>query len=140
MLSDSIVRSTFIISTLERDLQNIHDAQLLIAKKNIYIEGKALKTRKRKGATIGVRTGSLIRSLENPDYRITSNGAQFIVTDNIVKQLRFKDMKHLGNYRIYNRQVWGILYNNSLPDLRQNMGREIRDLVGEELQRAFKEY
>ncbi len=111
----------------------------LIARQNVYIEGKKLQQKKRRGATIGRRTGALLESLENPHYSISALNGRFIVTSSIVKQVRFLDMKHLGNRRIYNRQVWGILHNNALPDIKYGYGEEIRDTIGRALKEAFND-
>ncbi|MEA4918165.1 hypothetical protein SDC9_91940 [bioreactor metagenome] len=137
MISDKITKSEFVIQVLERDVKNIYNAQLLIARQNIYIKGRALKKEKRGGALIGRKTGRLLESLENPDYVIAQRGDKFIVSSGIVKHMRFLDMKRLGNRKIYNRQLWGILYNNSLRDIRQGYGKELYDFVGDTLRNAF---
>lgn len=137
MISDNITKSQFVVQVLERDIENIYKAQLLIARRNIYIKGKQLKKIKRKNTLIGERTGSLLESLENPNYKIQLQGNKLIVTAGIVKHMRFLDMKHLGNRMIYNRQVWGILYNNSLKEIKYGYGQHLHDLVGEALQKAF---
>jgi hypothetical protein len=60
MISENITKQEFIIQTLERDLNRIYKAQLDIAKENIYVSGKSLKQSKRRGSTIGVKTGALL--------------------------------------------------------------------------------
>jgi len=86
-----------------------------------------------------VRSGALLESLENPNYMIQAQGEKFIVSANIVKHMRFIDMKKFGNRKIYNRQVWGILYNYAWKDIRYNYGQTISDVVGEKLKEAFKQ-
>jgi len=137
MISQNITKQEFIVQVLERDIQNIYNAQLAIAQQNIYIEGKELKVKKRRGAKIGVRSGALLESLQNPDYLIQAQGEKFIVSAGIVKHMRFIDMKKFGNRKIYNRQVWGILYNNALKDIKFNYGKEIRNFISEKLQEAL---
>lgn len=46
-------------------------------------------------------------------------------------------MKKHGNWKIYNRQVWGILYNNSLRRILHGYGEEIHDNVRATLESAF---
>ncbi len=140
MISENITKSQFIVQVLERDINNIYRAQLLIARKNVYIRGKDLKTTKRRGTLIGEKSGALLESLENPIYKIQMQGSKLTVTASIVKQLRFMDMKHLGNWKIYNRQVWGILYNNSLKEIKYGYGQQFHDLIGEALQQAFSQH
>ncbi|MDR0541606.1 MAG: hypothetical protein LBH19_05265 [Dysgonamonadaceae bacterium] len=136
MISDNITKQDFVVRVLERDVKNIYKAQLLIAQENAYVSGRELKLTKRKGKTIGVRTGSLSESLRNPDYVIQAEGEKFIISAGIVKHMRFLDMKEHGNWKIYNRQVWGILYNNSLKDIRYNYGNSIADYIGDLLHNA----
>ena len=138
MISEGITKQQFIIQVLERDVKNIYRAQELIAKRNIYIEGKELKKKKRKGALIGEKTGRLLQSLENPDYIIQAQGEKLILSAGIVKHMRFIDMKKFGNRKIYNRQLWGILYNNSLRAILHEYGKNIRDVVREALEEAFQ--
>jgi len=146
MISDNITKQDFIVQVLERDVHNIYKAQLAIAQKNIYISGKQLKVTKRHGAKIGVRSGALLKSLENPNFMIQAQGEKFIVSAGIVKHMRYLDMKRIsskgkeyGNWKIYNRQVWGILYNNALKDIKFNYGQAISDVVGEKLREAFNQ-
>jgi hypothetical protein len=138
MISENITKQQFIIQVLERDLNNIYKAQLAIARQNIYVEGKELKVTKRKGNTIGVRSGALLESLENPDFIIQASGEKFLVSARIVKHMRFIDMKKFGNRKIYNRQVWGILYNNALKDIKYNYGEAVSNYIGEVLREALK--
>lgn len=138
MTSDAIIKRDWIVGVLDRDVKNIYKSMLLIAQRNIYVSGKDLTAKRRRGRGIGRRTGALEDSLANPEYSINSNGAQFNVTAKIVLHERFLDMKRHGNMKIYNRQVWGILYNNALPDIRYNVGKAIADEVGTALKKAFE--
>jgi hypothetical protein len=49
-------------------------------------------------------------------------------------------MKRLGNWKIYNRQIWGILYSNALKDIKQRYGEYIGDTVGDALRDAFEKF
>ena len=137
MISENITKQQFIIQVLERDIKRIFAAQRAIAEENIYVEGKKLKVTKKRRYKIGVRSGALLASLENPDYLIQSQGDKFIVSAGIVKHMRFIDMEKYGNRRIYNRQIWGILYNNALKDIRFNYGNTIANSVFDDLVEAF---
>ena len=139
MISESISKADFIVQILDRDVKNIYMAQKLIAERSIYISGKDLKSSKKKGTTIGRRTGSLLRSLSAADYDIRFENGQFNVSSQIALHTRFLDMKKFGGHRIYNAQVWGILYGTTLPTIKYKYGQRIYDLVGQALQRALKE-
>jgi hypothetical protein len=137
MITENITKQQFIVQVLERDIKRIFAAELAIAQENIYVSGKELKVTKQRGYKIGVRSGALLESLQNPDYVIQAQGEKFIVSAGIVKHMRFIDMKKYGNRRIYNRQVWGILYNNALKDIRFNYGNAIADSVFDDIVEAF---
>jgi hypothetical protein len=139
MISENITKQQFIINVLERDVKRIFAAQRTIAEQNIYVSGRELKKTKRKGPEIGVRSGSLRRSLETADYAIAAQGERFMLSASIVRHMRFIDMKKYGNRKIYNRQLWGILYNNTLKDIKYNYGNAIADNVFDDLVRAFKQ-
>lgn len=100
MISANITKQQFVIQVLERDLNNIYKAQLAIARQNIYVEGKTLKATKKRSSKIGVRSGALLESLENPDFVIQGQGEKFVVSAGIVKHMRFIDMKKFDNRRI----------------------------------------
>jgi hypothetical protein len=134
VFADSI-KKQFITQIIERDIRNIYNAQALIATKNTYVSGRDLEYRKRRGATIAesVRNAGLVASLQNPDYKIQVSDTSITVVNTISKRLRFLDMKAHGNWQIYNRQVWGILYNNALQDIKAGYGSQLHDYIGKML-------
>lgn len=137
MITDQMTKSQFVVEVLNRDFANIYRAQLLIAEKNIRIEGRSLKQKKGSGKTIGTRSGRLLESLRNPDYSIRLNHEQVVSESNIPLYIRFLDMNKKGNWMIYNRQIWGILYNNSLIDIKYRYGQQIYNFVGAALADAL---
>jgi hypothetical protein len=137
--SENMSRDEFIRRVLERDAKNIYRAQELIVSQRIYVSGKELKASQRKKG-IQRRTGNLENSLASPDFIIQSKGESFILAANYPLYIRFLDMKHLGNWRLYNRQVWGILYNNALRDIKYKYGENISDTVEKSLREAFEKY
>ena len=52
MITQNITKQDFMVNVIERDIKNIYRAQLLIAQKDIYIEGKQLKIVKNKRGSI----------------------------------------------------------------------------------------
>ena len=137
MITDQLTKTQFVVEVLNRDIKNIYRAQLLIAEKNIRLQGRELKEKRRSGAKIGTRTGQLVEALQNPRFAIAGNDGKFQAEAYITLQTRFLDMKRKGNWMIYNRQVWGILYNNSRVDIKYRYGDQIRDILGEALNQAF---
>ena len=53
--------------------------------------------------------------------------------------IRFLDMKRKGNHRIYNRQLWGMIYRETLPELRYGFTESIRQEIEAQLQGLFPE-
>lgn len=137
--SGNMSQADFIRTILERDARNIYRAQQLIVSQRVYLAGKDLKASQRKKG-IQRRTGTLANSLSSPDFIIQSQGEQFTMKAEYPLYIRFLDMKSLGNWRIYNRQVWGILYNNALKDIKFKYGDTIGDMVGNALRDAFENY
>lgn len=137
MVTEQFTKSEFIVEILNRDVVNIFRAQLLIAEKNIRLQGAGLKQVKRYGKKIGVRSGNLLESLREPGYSIAGVNGTFQMKASVPLQTRFLDMKHRGNWMIYNRQIWGILYRNTKIDLKYRYRDDIRDTLGAALQDAF---
>ena len=138
MVTGQMTKTEFVVQVLNRDVRNIYKAHQLIAEKNIRLQGADLKVKKRQGSRMGSRSGHLLESLQNPNYSVVTMYGQFQVQAYIPLYLLFFDMKHLGNWMIYNRQVWGILYNNSRVDIKYGYGDQIRDILGDSLRRAFE--
>lgn len=85
-----------------------------------------------------VTTGRLLSALRNPVYSVGFSGRGVVATSNIPLYIRFLDMKKHGNCGIYNRQVWGILWDNSLQTIKYGYGKEVRDRIYAGLQEAFQ--
>lgn len=143
MNEEDLIKQEFIRENIERDFRAIFEAQRLIALKRIYTRtnysrtGRSFYQDKGYGQLVRGRTGELLKALQNPNYSIDSSGVGIIATSNIPLYIRFLDMKAHGNYAIYNRQVWGILYNNTLMNIRDGYGKEVRDRILSQLQEAF---
>lgn len=118
---DSIdrIQRRYVVEQLRRGVADIFAAQLAIATRRIYAHGHERRTEQRDGAPLQSRSGALLDALTNPRYAVTEHG----IEATIPLQLRFLDIKRLGNWQIYNRQVWGILYRETL----QNIKYEYRD-------------
>ncbi|MCY6351263.1 hypothetical protein OXV71_10465 [Bacteroides fragilis] len=90
------------------------------------------------GRLVRGTTGLLLSALRNPVYSVGFSGRGVVATSNVPLYIRFLDMKKHGNYGIYNRQVWGILWNNSLQTIKYGYGKEVRDRIYAGLQEAFQ--
>lgn len=139
MISDNIIKQQFITGALNEGFRQINEAQRKIAAENIYVKGKKKVIEKREGKTIQ-QSGyeSLVKSLISPPYDLKVSGTTAFMTNRILKQMRFLDMKNYGNWRIYNAQVWGILYNETLPEIKYGFGDEVYKEISKQLETALK--
>ncbi|QIK56074.1 hypothetical protein G7051_17590 [Dysgonomonas sp. HDW5B] len=134
--NENLNKSNFIRDQLEHDLRSIYKAQQLIVSERIWYEGKDLKKVEREKG-VKKRSGILEDALANPDFIIQSAGEKFTVVANYPLYIRFLDMRRKADLRVYNRQIWGILYNNALINIRFRYGKEISDKIGDALREAF---
>lgn len=137
--SAAMPKDEFIRKVLERDARNIYRAQELVVSQRIYLAGKDLKASRRKKG-LQRQSGTLENALANPDFYMRSEGETFNIAANYPIYTRFLDMKSKGNWKLYNRIIWGVLYNNALKDIRFGYGKEIFDWVGTKLREAFEKY
>lgn len=138
MISDKIVSNAY--GLISRDLDSIWRAQMLIASRNQrfeYKRGHLRKTKNRQSYTIAERYPELYQHLASRPYKISKTDAGCYVTMSVLRKLRFLDMKKYGNFKIYNRQIWGILYNNAYKDIRNNISDAVYNEVSHALHKAF---
>lgn len=112
---------------LEKGVKEIFSSQAAIASERIRQSPSMSKARQGE-PTPGER---LMEALNNPRYRIEDFAGGVMLTATVPVRLRILDMKRYANWKIYNRQVWGILYRET----RQNIKYEFRDF----LQKNFPE-
>ncbi len=127
----------FFKQELERGIKDIFEAQRMIAASGTYQRGASREIHQRKGGGLGQRTGTLLRALSNPSYTVTPSGGGVVAQTNVPLYIRFLDMKRKGNWQIYNRQIWGILYH----DVRGRIRYEFQDFMEQQrkqLQAALK--
>ncbi|MCM1450673.1 MAG: hypothetical protein NC102_00220 [Clostridium sp.] len=98
---------------VNRGFSKIFNEQRRIAAAKIY--GKQAH---RTDGTPRSRSGRLQRALESPSFSLSGSGSSLSASARYPAYIRFLDMKRLGNYRIYNRPIWGILYKETFRDLR----------------------
>lgn len=98
------IKGEYFKEHLERGLQRILEKQREIAQLKVY--GRP---------SLRTRSGTLMRTLESPKSLITiSPDGGVEMETNVPVYIRFLDMKRNGNLGIYNRQIWGILYSDTL--------------------------
>ncbi len=113
---------------IARAVDDIIRAQRDIAMARVYRTGYDRTVRQGSGRTVRGRSGALLRALESPSSRVwipVSGGVE--ARTSLPLYIRFLDMKEHGNYMIYNRQIWGILYADTLANIKY----EYRDWLRE---------
>jgi len=105
--------SKYFTEYIRRGFRNIFEEQRRIAANKIY--GKqAYRTDGSKRS----RSGRLQKALESPTLILDGSVSSLSAAVKYPTYIRFLDMKRLGNYRIYNRPIWGILYKQTFRDIR----------------------
>lgn len=137
--SGEMSQSAYVLEILFRDIRNIFQAQLLIVSQRVYLSGKDLKASRRKKG-IERQSGALENALISPNYVLQAEGEKFTLAASYPIHIRFLDMKEKGNWKIYNRVIWGILYNNAMKDIKFRYGDTVADQVGNALRQAFEKY
>lgn len=125
MIRTDEIRDTFFRRTLERDFKTVMQRQAKIAKERIYRHGNTRPT------------GRLWSFLSSGSVLIGTNPVS--VRINYPIYIRFLDMRKNGNLRIYNRQIWGMVYRETLPELRYGLTEEIQREIGLQLENLFPE-
>lgn len=131
------IQQAYFKETLSRDINDIFQAQLDIATKRIYRAGRKRQKFQGLGSTVQGRSGKLKEALSNKEFTFYDTEEGVIASTSLPTYIRFLDMKKKGNFQIYNRQIWGILYNNALKDIRHDYSKETRDRIRLQLEEAF---
>lgn len=126
-------KTDFFSDRIGRGIQDIFNAQLEIATKRIYQKGRSRKKVQGYGTLVQGRSGALMEALQNPRYSVIPDGEGVIARSNLPSYTRFLDMKKHGDYQIYNRQIYGILYHDTLGRIKY----EYQDYVKERVKEMF---
>lgn len=126
-MEDLLIKGEYLRQQLQKGLNSIFESQRSVAARKIDRSMEARKS----------RSGVLMDSLQNPEYKLTAMaaGVQGLIT--YPREIRFQDMKHLGNWRIYNKQIWRILYKETFANMRFEFSEWLRTQTTKGLQEAF---
>lgn len=119
---------------VNRGFRRIFEEQRRIAAAKIY--GKQAY---RTDGTPRSRSGRLQQALASPTFSITGSGSGISAKAQYPTYLRFLDMKRLGNYRIYNRPVWGILYKETFNDIRFELSAWLRKNLADSIRESCQQ-
>lgn len=119
---------------VNRGFRRIFEEQRRIAAAKIY--GKQAY---RTDGTPRSRSGRLQQALASPTFSITGSGSGISAKAQYPTYLRLLDMKRLGNYRIYNRPVWGILYKETFNDIRFEFSAWLRKNLADSIRESYQQ-
>lgn len=123
------IRAEYFREMLERGVREIYARQARAAGANIYSRGS--------DAEEG-RSGALRDAFENPRYLLTPSGGGIELRGELPEYGRFVDMKGHGARDVYNRHVFGVLYRETLQDIRYEFRDWVTEHYGEELRELMK--
>lgn len=131
-------KTDFFTDRIGRGIKDIFQAQLDIATKRIYQKGRSRKKVQGYGTLVQGRSEALMEALKNPKYSIQPDGEGVIAHSNLPLYARFLDMKKHGNYQLYNRQIYGILYRETLGKIKYEYQEYVTQRVKEMLTGALQ--
>lgn len=111
---------------LEKGVREILASQRAIASNHLRHTGQERIGSLRGGKSRGQ---ILMEELAGASHQVTASAAGVVAETLLPLRVRFLDMKHLGNLRIYNRQVWGTLYGRTLGDIKYEYRERLRSRV-----------
>lgn len=126
MITDEMVKKEFISQIITRDIKIIYDTQESVVR-SVFHSG----------------TGNLANFLSRKPISISGDGLQKTFYMRVFAYLRFLDIRYRKDrmetrhkLALYNRVIWGVLYNETMPDLRYGLTSEIRKKITAQLQAA----
>lgn len=82
------------------------------------------------------RGESLRDAINHPHYKLASDIAGAHVTMFYPISMRFVDMKHLNNWRIYNKPIWRTFYKKIFSDMRFEFSDWLKTQTAEAIRKA----
>lgn len=122
MITEDIINQTYINRVVSRDIAIIYKTQEQVVRANFH------------------GTGRLARYLSTMPFSFMDRAYYF----RVLPYLRFLDIRYRQNMEtrrsvaLYNRVIWGVLYNETLPDIRYGLTQDIRKEIRKDLERALE--
>lgn len=124
MVTDELIKKEFIHSIVTRDINRIYETQEEVIRANF------------KGGT-----GRLAEFLSQHPVSMSGEGLKQTYHMRVFSYLRFLDIRYRKQemffrrrLALYNRVIWGILYNETMQDLRYGLTDNIRELMRNDLE------
>lgn len=126
MITDEIIKKEFIHDVVTHDIELIYDTQEKVIR-TVFPGG----------------TGNLANFLSRKPITISGEGLEKTFYMRVFSYLRFLDIRYRKDrmdtrrkLALYNRVIWGVLYNETLLDLRYGLTAEMREKITRKLQEA----
>lgn len=126
MITDDLIKKEFISRIVTRDVKLIYSTQESVVR-DVFPGG----------------TGALAAHLASKPFSFSGEGVNQTFFMRIFPYLRFLDIRYrkqnMATRRklaLYNRVVYGVLYNETLPDLRYGLTAELRKQINNDLRSA----
>lgn len=133
MISEEIIRETYIRKIITLDADRIYTTQIKVVDYNFQ----------------SPRADNLKNFLSTKPYSSQEAPGKMVYHFRVLTYLRFLDILSSGrskstmptrrNLELYNRVIWGVLYRETLPDLRYGLTQDIKNSIKSQLQSAVKQ-
>lgn len=129
MITEELVKKKFIHDVVKKDIRYIYATQDEVIRRN-FTNKRAL---------------DMARFLKTAPFSMDGEGLRANYYMRIFPYLRFLDIRYSrqmeglrARLALYNRVVWGVLYQDTLPTLRYGLTEDIRRGIREQLERYGK--
>lgn len=123
------IKLEFIHREILKGVRKVYRAQYETAAFRLRREGKDKCEVVDEGRPVIGRTGYLMRALQSPEMKVWQRNQSNHASLSYPMYIRFLDMKRMGNFKIYNRQIWGILYGETFPTICYGYTDEVRKWI-----------
>ena len=125
MVTNELIKSEFISSILSRDVKRIYRTQANVVN------------------SLNVRTGKLSDYISRRPFTISGPALNKRLYFPVLSYLRFLDIHYSNpdtalrrNLALYNRVIWGVIYNETYPDIRFGFTSQLREIMRRDLELA----
>ncbi len=131
MVTDALIRKQFVHTTVSRGIRKIYATQEDVIRSNLQ-----------------EHTGNLLSHAVKAPFQSNVSDARAVYYIPVLPYLRFleisakKGQDRLSRYKrsnlsLYNRVVWGVLYNETFPELRYGLSAEVREQYRQQLESVY---
>ena len=126
MVTDELIK-VFISQIIRRDAAFIYDTQARVVRENFSTDG---------------RSSTLAYYLSKRPFSLSGQGLNLVYYFNVITYLRFLDIKYSkdkmglrSKLALYNRVIWGRLYNETIRDLKYGLTEDIKRDIRQRLEK-----